>query len=188
MARMVVGMGVVCPACDTENDCALALTGVGEPYRFMDGSFVYADYEASEAAAAARCAGCGVRLLFFDSVELHAMRDCGLLHSRVVEDRLRLAAKSRHAPPGALAQVAPELIALIPRELARDWQVVPFAADLPDLDDDELAVAFNPFQLSKYEERRLGSQIDRNVRGYAVPERDLVEALVRYYGYDRGEL
>ena len=66
--------------------------------------------------------------------------------------------------------------------------MVPFQADLPDLEEDELAVGFNAFHLSKYEERRLGGQIDRNVRGYAVSERDLVDALVRFYGYRRDEL
>jgi hypothetical protein len=162
-------MGVVCPACDTDNDLALELKGLGKPYHFMDGSFVYAEYEPTPEAAEARCGGCGVRLLFFDSVELEAMEQCGLLHERVVADRKKLAAKGRRAPAGAL-------------------QVVPFQAELPDLDDDELAVAFNPFHLSKYEERRLGGQIDRNVRGYAVTERELVDALVRCYGFTREEL
>jgi len=185
---MVAGMGVVCPACETVSDHVLELHGIGEPYHFMDGSFVYAEYEPSPAAAAAHCSGCGVRLLFFDSVELDAMEQNGLLHARVVADRKTLAQRGRRAPAGALADVPPEVIAAVPRELAKDWQVVPFHADLPDLDEDELAVAFNPFHLSKYEERRLGGQIDRNVRGYAVSERELVDALVRYYGYRREEL
>ncbi|MHC5020838.1 MAG: hypothetical protein ACYTGX_12150, partial [Planctomycetota bacterium] len=119
-----------------------------------------------------------MRLLFFDSVELEAMEQCGLLHERVVADRKKLASKGRRAPAGALDEVPAEVLAAVPRELAKDWQVVPFHAELPDLDDDELAVAFNPFHLSKYEERRLGGQIDRNVRGYAVTERELVDALV----------
>jgi hypothetical protein len=185
---MVVGMGVVCPACDTVNDLVLELTGVGEPYHFMDGSFVFAEYEATPEAAAARCDGCDVRLMYFDCVELEAMEQCGLLHERVVADRKKLASKARRAPTGALLDVPAEVIARVPRELARDWQVVPFFAELPDLEDDELAVAFNAFHLSKYEERRLGGQLDCNVRGYAASERELVEALVRYYGFRRDEL
>lgn len=178
-------MRATCPACDHVEEVELALTPVGERYDFMDGSFVYPDYAPSDAAREARCGGCGVRWLFFDAVELDALHAAGLLHERVVADRRGMADKARRAEAGCLDDVPAELIALVPREMARDWQVIPFAED-PE--HDEVQVAFSPWILSKYEERRLGGFIDRHVRGFAVSERELVDALVRYYGWKREEL
>lgn len=181
--RTLPPVHVTCPACGRDQEADLSVTGEGGRYDFMDGSFVWPEYEPSAAARDARCAGCRVRLLFFDAVELAALEAAGLLHPRVVADRRALAAKARRAPAGALADVPAALLASVPRALARDFQVVPFRDD-----GDELAVAFSPWQLSKYEERRLAAQIGRHVRGYAVAEGDLVDGLVRYYGYTREEL
>lgn len=176
-------MRVTCPACSREQEADLTVSGEGPRYDFMDGSFVWPEYEASAAARAARCADCRVRLLFFDAIELLALEAAGLLHPRVVADRQAMAAKARRAPAGALADVPTALLACVPRALARDFQVVPFRDD-----GDELVVAFSPWQLSKYEERRLAAQIGRHVRGYAVAEGELVDGLVRYYGFAREEL
>ncbi len=150
---------------------------------FADGSFAWPEVRAAPEAESSRCPGCRVRLLFFEEVEVAALEACGLLHPRIAADRRRDAERARRAPEGALASVPADVIALVPRWVAYQWRCVPFADD-----GETLSLAMSAWSVGKVEERRLAGRLPRRPRAFAVPERDLVAALGRYYGYAAEEL
>ena len=176
-------MRVRCPACGTEGEADLTLRGVGEPTTFLDESFAYAEYAATPAAQAARCGECRVRFLFFDAIEIDALEASGLLHPRIAADRRAGAAKAKRAPAGWGRDVPAALVASVPAWVAKEWQAIPFRDD-----GDEVALAMSPYTTGKYEERRIAGFVGRATKGYAAAEGDLVDALVKYYGFKREEL